>query len=152
MAVEVALPALLQLRHEFVDVQQGGKVVAAAAGAVAAALVAGYLVDLVVPVPRFDVEVPRGLLGVLAALGVGAAVGYLLLRDDADFADGRALFVGAALGALAGLLGIAASFTMHSLAAPESAVSVQSRRVAAALLPLSVLAPVAFLLCLAIRA
>ena len=152
VVVEVALPALVQMRHEFVDADQGGRVVAAAVGAIGAALVVGYLVDLVVPAPRFDPEVPRGLLGVLAAVGVGAAVGYLLLRDDTDFANGRALFVGAALGALAGLLGIASSFAMHSLTPPDSALRRQARRVAGALLPLSVLAPVAFLLCLAIRA
>jgi hypothetical protein len=147
----VALAAFLQLRHEFAGGTDGGRVVAAAVGAVGAALIVGYLVDLVAPVPRFDADVPRGLLGVVAAAVVGGAVGALLLRGDAAFGGGRSVFVGAALGALAGLLAIGAAFSLHGLPEPVGAARAQLRPVLAALLPLSVLAPVAFLLCLAIR-
>src|SRR5205823_4076664 len=52
LLAEVSLAALPQLRHEFVGADNGGEVVAAAVLAVAAALAAGYLVDLIVPVPR----------------------------------------------------------------------------------------------------
>lgn len=156
---EVSLPALLQLRHEFTDPAEGGRIVAAAAGALAAALVVGCLVDLVVPAPRFDTDVPRGLLGVVAGAGVGGAVSYLLLRDSlgsaslgsAGLGGGRSVFIGAALGALAGLVAIAVAFVLHGLPEPASTLRRNLRPAVAALLPMFALAPVAFLLCLAIR-
>jgi hypothetical protein len=147
---EVALAALPQLRHEFGGTA-GGKVAAAAAAALAGALVIGCLVDLLLPAPRFDPEVPRGLLGLIAAAALGGALGYLLLRDEADFGDGRSAFVGAALGALAGLVAIAAAFVLHSTPRPEGAFGRWVRPLLPAMLPLAVLAPVAFLLFLAIR-
>ncbi|WP_375480521.1 hypothetical protein [uncultured Jatrophihabitans sp.] len=150
---EASLPALLQLRHEFGGgADSGGRVSAAAAGAITAALLTGYLLDLVAPVPRFDAAVPRGLLALVGSAGVGAAVGSLLLRDVHAFADGRAVFVGAGLGALAGLLSVAASFVLHSANRPASALGARLRPVVGTLLPVSVLAPVAFLLCLSVRA
>jgi hypothetical protein len=148
---EVSLAALLQLRHEFGGGQLGGKVAAAAAAALAGALVIGCLVDLVLPAPRFDPAVPRGLLGLIAAAGLGGALGYLLLRHQADFMGGRAVFVGAALGALAGLVAVASAFVLHSTPRPESGFARGVRPVLPAVLPLAVLAPVAFLLFLAIR-
>lgn len=148
---EVSLPALLQLRHEFAAAGEGGRVAAAAAGAAAGALVVGYLVDLVLPAPRFDPAVPRGLLALIASGVVGGAVGYLLLRDDVNFVGGRSVFVGAALGALAALLAVAAAFVLYSTPEPVTVIGRQMRPVLAALLPLVVLAPVAFLICLSIR-
>lgn len=161
---EVSLPALLQLRHEFTDPAEGGRIVAAAAGALAAAIVVGCLVDLVVPAPRFDTDVPRGLLGVVAGAGVGGAVSYLLLRDSlgsaslgsaslgsAGLGGGRSVFIGAALGALAGLVAIAVAFVLHGLPEPASTLRRNLRPAVAALLPMFAVAPVAFLLCLAIR-
>jgi hypothetical protein len=144
------LPALLQLRHEF-DGPLGGRVAAAAAAAVGGALVAGALVDMLVPTPRFDADVPRGLLAVIAAAAVGGAVSYLILRDQADFLGGRSVFIGAALGALAGLLAVAGAFVLHSTPAPASRFPRLVRPALSAVLPLALLAPVAFLLCLAIR-
>jgi hypothetical protein len=148
---EVALPALLQLRHEFGPGDLGGKVTAAASATIAGALVVGCLVDLVLPTPRFDPGVPRGLLGLIASVGLGAAVGYLVLRGEADFPAGRAAFVGAALGALAGLFAIATAFVLYSTPEPDGAFGRRLRPVLSAVLPIAVLAPVAFLLCLAIR-
>jgi hypothetical protein len=151
---EAALPAIIQLRHEFARTDTsavGGRVAAAAVGAVAAAIVAGYLVDLVLPVPRFDVTVPRGVPGLVAATLVGGAVGYLMLRGGVDFVGGRSVFVGAALGALAGLVAVGAGYVLHSVPAPGHAYTRRLRPAAAALLPLAFLAPVAFLLCLSIR-
>lgn len=148
---EVAAAAALQLRHEFGPGALGGRVAAAALAAVAGAVVVGCLVDLVLPVPRFDPAVPRGLLGLVAAAALGGAVGYLLLRGQADFLGGRSAFVGAALGALAGFVAIAGSFVLHSTVPPHGAVGRRLRPVLSAVLPLAVLAPVAFLLCLAIR-
>jgi hypothetical protein len=147
----VALAALVQLRHEFVDQRLGGIVVSAVVGCVGAALIVGYLVDLLVPLPRFDPEVPRGMLALVGAAVVGGAVGYLALRDHAEFAGGRSVFLGAALGAVAGLLAVAAAFVLHEAPLPRGRVGAVLRPVCAALLPLCLLAPGAFLLCLAIR-
>ena len=147
----VALPALLQLRHEFVDPSLGGVVVSAVAAAICGSLIVSYLVDLVVPVPRFDPDVPRGMLALLGAAAVGAAVGYLTLHEHAEFVDGRSVFVGAALGAVAALLAVAAAFVLHTAPTPIVRVGSVLRPVCAALLPVCLLAPGAFLLCLAIR-
>ncbi|WP_375501870.1 hypothetical protein [uncultured Jatrophihabitans sp.] len=147
----VALAALVQLRHEFVDQRLGGIIVSAVVSCVGAALVVGYLIDLVVPVPRFDPEVHRGMLALVGAAVVGAAVGYLTLHEHAEFEDGRSVFLGAALGAVAAFLAVAAAFVLHGAAIPQARVGMVLRPVCAALLPLGVLAPGAFLLCLAIR-
>lgn len=148
---EVALPAWLQLRHEFGSGSAGGRVTATALAAVAGALVIGCLVDLLLPAPRFDPAVPRGLLGLIASAGLGGSVGYLMLRHHSEFDAGRAIFVGAALGALAGLLAVASAFVLHTTPVPSMAVGRRLRPVLAAVLPMAVVAPVAFLLCLAIR-
>ncbi len=75
-----------------------------------------------------------------------------MLRDQLEFAGGRAAFVGAALGALAGLLAVGMAFVLHTTPEPSSAMRRRLRPVLAAVLPFAVIAPVAFLLCLAIRA
>ena len=147
----IAPAALLQLRHESVDPALGGRVVAAVVAAAAAALVVGYLVDLVVPVPRFDPEVPRGLLAIVAAAAVGAGVASTILRNQSGYEQGRADFIGAAIGALAGLLAIATSFVLFTTPDPVGRLRWISRPLFAALLPVCLLAPAAFLLCLAIR-
>jgi hypothetical protein len=149
---EVSLPALLQLRHEFGTGSLGGRVAAAAIAAVAGALVIGCLVDLLMPAPRFDPAVGRGLLGLIAAAGLGGSLGYLILRNQLEFTGGRSTFIGAALGALAGLLAIAMAFVLHTTPEPGAAWARGLRPVLAAVLPIAVIAPVAFLLCLAIRA
>lgn len=147
---EAALPSLVQLRHEFSDPVLAGKVVTAAVAAVAAALVVGCFVDLVVPTPRFDAAVPRGLIAVVVSAGVGAAVDYLLLKSVLGYGAGAAGFLGAALGALAGLLAIAAAFVQYTTPTAEG-LRGRMRPVLAAVLPLCLLAPVAYLLCLAVR-
>lgn len=151
---EISLASLLQLRHEFTLGDLGGPVVAGVVTAALGALVVGYLVDLLYSYPRFDPEVPRGLLAVLASAGLGGSVGYLMLQSGTDnaFIDGRGAFVGASLGALIALLAVGAAFIDHALPAPESGPARRLRPVLGVLLPLSVLAPVAFLLCVAIRA
>lgn len=149
---EASLPALLQLRHEFDDSVVGGRVAAAAVAAIAGALVIGCLVDLVMPAPRFDPAVGRGLLGLVASAGLGGSLGYLMLRDQLDYAGGRSIFVGAALGALAGLLAIALAFVLQTTPVPVAQLGRRLRPALAAVLPIAVIAPVAFLLCLAIRA
>jgi hypothetical protein len=151
---EVGLAALVQTRHEFTTAigpsSTGGMVATAAVGIPASALVVGYLADMVLAVPRFDGRLPRGLPGLVASGGVGAAVGYLLLRSVLGFGTGAGAFLGAALGVLAGLLGVAASFVQYTTAT-GGRWRRRERAVAAAALPLCVLAPVAFLLFLAVR-
>jgi hypothetical protein len=148
---EVSLPAFLQLRHEFATSDLGGRVTATAVAAIAAPLAIGYFVDLLLPALRFDPAVPRGLLAVVGSAGMGAAVGYLLLHDRAEFVDGRSTFLGAALGVLTGLLAVAAAFILHTTPVPAAATARRLRPAIGALVPLFVLAPAAFLLCLAIR-
>jgi hypothetical protein len=147
---EVSLAALLQLRHEF-GTEAGGKVASTVAAAIGAALVIGCLVDLLLPAPRFDAAVPRGLLGLIAAIGLGGSLGYLMLKDVGQFGAGRGMFTGAALGALTGLLAVAAAFVLHTTPDPHTAIGRRVRPAIGALLPLAIIAPAAFLLCLAIR-
>ncbi|MCU1658263.1 MAG: conserved rane protein of unknown function [Pseudonocardiales bacterium] len=148
----VALPALLQLRHEFSTSSTGGKVVSGVVAAAAGALIVGYLVDLVMPAPRFDPAVARGLLAVVASAGLGGSVGHLMLENQANFLAGRGTFVGAAVGALVAFFAVATAFIEYATPVPEAGFARRVRPVLSALLPLSLLAPVAFLLCLAIRA
>jgi hypothetical protein len=147
---EVSLAALLQLRHEF-GTDVGGKVASTVTAALGGALVVGCLVDLLFPAPRFDAAVPRGLLGLIAAAGFGGSLGYLMLRDLVQFGAGRGIFTGAALGALAGLLAVATAFVLHTTPDPPTAFGRRLRPAIGALLPIAVVAPAAFLLCLAIR-
>jgi hypothetical protein len=147
---EVSLAALPQLRHEFGS-KHGGAVASAAIAAVAAALVIGCLVDLLLPAPRFDPAVGRGLLGLVASTGMGGSIGYLMLRDQPAFTDSRSTFTGAALGALAGLLAIATAFIVHTTPQPPTEVGRRLRPALSAVLPIAVIAPAAFILCLALR-
>ena len=154
---EISVAALLQLRHEFTEApvigsSAEGKVTAAVTAAALGAVLVGCLTDLVLPLPRFDAEVPRGILGLVVSAAVGAAIGHLVLRDVHDFAGGRAAFLGAAVGAVAGLLAIAAAFVQHTTPRGSTAPARVGRPFYAALLPVCILAPAAFLLCLAIRA
>jgi hypothetical protein len=126
-------------------------VAATAAAAMGGALVIGCLVDMVLPAPRFDPVVPRGLLALVASGGLGGSVGYLMLRGQADFLGGRSAFMGAALGALTGLLAVATAFVLYSTPQPTGVLGRGVRPVLSAVLPVVLLSPVAFLLCLAIR-
>jgi hypothetical protein len=78
--------------------------------AVGAALVVGHLVDVALPRPQLADDVPRGLLGLVLAVAVGAAVTYLG-RSAGGPADGRlALVYGAVLGGVAGLMALVGSY------------------------------------------
>jgi hypothetical protein len=102
----VALPGLIVLRHQ----GSGRTIVLAVLAASGVGLVAAHLTDAVLPAPRFDPDLDRGLPAVVVGVAVGGVVGYLGLRQLIDFAGGRGAFVGAAIGAVACLLSIAASF------------------------------------------
>lgn len=152
VALVTAPAAFLQLRHEFLPASAGGRIAAAVLAAAAGALVVGYLVDLVMPAPRFDPATPRGLLAVVGAAGLGGSVGHLAITDGAAFAGARGTFAGAALGVLVGFFAIAAAFIDVSAPMPATALARRVRSLAVAVFPLSLAAPVAFLLLLAIRA
>lgn len=148
VVAEVSLPAWLQLRHEFsadADVVFG--VIVLGVGA----LVVGLLVDRFTSAARFDREVPRGLLAVVASAAAGAALGHLTLQDSAPFAGGRGLFAGAALGALAALFAVAVALVEHATPIAAAGPGQRVRPVLGVVFPLSLLAPVAFVICLAIR-
>jgi hypothetical protein len=152
----VGLAALIQLRHEFSSsavgsAAIGGEVVAGVVGAAAGALVVGHLVDLIYSAPRFDPAVSRGLLAMVASVGAGASIGHLMLRSQAEFAGGRGAFTGAALGALVAFLAIGVAFIETAATIPEAGFGRRVRPVSSALLPLAILSPVAFLICLVIR-
>src|SRR4051794_5705715 len=150
LLAEVSLAALVQLRHEF-GTNLGGTVAATVLAAAAGGLVIGCVVDLLLPAPRFDAAVPRGLLGLIAATGLGGSVGYLILKGLGQFGAARGLFTRAALGALAGLLAIAAAFVLHTTPDPPTTIGRRVRPAIRALLPMAFLAPAVFVLSLAIR-
>jgi hypothetical protein len=102
----VAAPGLILLRHQ----ASGRTIVLAALAALGIGLVAAHLTDAVLPAPRFDPGMDRGLPAVVVGVAAGAVVGYLALRRLIDFAGGRGAFVGGAVAAVACLLSIAASF------------------------------------------
>lgn len=148
---EVSLPALVQLRHEFVASSIGGQVVFGVVLCAFGALVVGFLVDMVVTVPRFDEDIPRGLLALVGSTGFGVSAGYLTLRHSADFLGGRGAFAGAAIGALVGLLAVGIAFAESEVPLAEEGFARRVRPVIGVLVPVAFLSPVAFLLCLAIR-
>jgi hypothetical protein len=152
VAMTSSLTAFLQLRHEFLPASTGGHVVAGVLEVVCGALIVGYLVDMIMPAPRFDAGIPRGLLAVVAAAGLGGSVGHLAITDGADFAGARGTFAGAALGAIVAFFAVAAAFIDASTPEPAGASGRRTRPLITALLPLTLSAPVAFLLLLAIRA
>jgi hypothetical protein len=147
----VSLPALLQLRHEFALPSTGGHVVSGVVLVCSGGLVVGYLIDMIVTVPRFDADIPRGLLAVLGTASFGALAGHLSLRHSAEFAAGRGAFAGAAIGTITGLVAVAVAFLEAETPEAEDGLARQVRPLLGALVPLCLLAPVAFLLCLAIR-
>ena len=121
--------------------------------AVGAALVAGHLVDLVLPRPQLTPGVPRGLVGLAVSVLAGAAVTFLG-RGLAEPAAGPvALAYGAVLGLVAGLMALAASYVVVEAAAGEEGradgLAAGATWVLAAVqagLPLAACAPVALAL------
>lgn len=148
--VEVALPSVLQLRHEF-DGTAGRNAACAVVAVAAGALLVGAITDLSFATLRFDPQVPRSLLGVLGSGIVGAVLGDLILRNTAGFGTGRGLFLGAACGALIGLFAVAAAFIETAVPVAASGFARRGRPVAAVVLPIGMLAPIGYLLCLAVH-
>ncbi len=118
--------------------------------AVGAALVAGHLVDLLLPRPQLAPGVPRGLLSLVLAVPVGAAVTFLG-RDVADLsgAANAALF-GAVLGGVAALVGLVASYLVVEATTPTAGAATAETpwalTVLQVTLPLAACGPVALAL------
>ena len=121
----------------------GTRVAVTTALVVGAALVAGHLVDLVLPRPRIAAGVPRGLTGLLVGV-LAAVVVALLRRGGADLgAAMTAVTSGAVLGMVAGLMGLGASYVVVERAQRGWALPVVQ-----AALPLAAAAPAAYALAL----
>jgi hypothetical protein len=152
--ISVLLVALVALAGLIVLRQQGdGDVLTPAVlGAITAGLVAGHFTDAVLPAPRFDPEVDRGLPAVVVGVLVGGAVGLLSLRRVLDLAGGRGAFVGAAIAAVACLLSIGAAFSgVHTSLAPAGTAgpdgwAVRLRPVAAVLMTVALSTPAGYVL------
>jgi hypothetical protein len=110
---------------------------------VGAALLVGHLVDLVLPRPEIAAGVPRGLLGLVLAVVV--AVGVALLRRDGSTLVSAlsATTYGAALGGVAALMALGASYVVA-----ERGQSSWALPVVQAVLPLAAAAPFAYALAL----
>jgi hypothetical protein len=122
---------------------EGGQAVTTALLAVGAALLVGHLVDLVVPRPRLAAGVPRGFPGLVLAV-LAAAVVAVLRRDGSTLsATISAMTYGAALGAVAALLALGASYVVTERGSTSWALPVVQ-----AVLPLAATAPIAYALAL----
>ncbi len=114
---------------------------------VGAALVAGHLVDAVMPRPQVAPGIDCGVLGLLVALLAGVGVA-LLRHSPGGLADTlSSVTVGLVLAGVAALVGLAGSYVVVA-----SEGSARSRAAAApvlqAVLPIAACAPVAFALAL----
>jgi hypothetical protein len=111
--------------------------------AVGVALLVGHLVDLVLPRPRLAAGVPRGLLALVLAVGAAIAVA-LVRRSGGSLLDTlSALTYGAALGGVAALMAVGASYVVAERGSASWALPVVQ-----AVLPLAAAAPVAYALAL----
>jgi hypothetical protein len=142
----VALPPLVALRDE-----TGGQAMATAVIlAMTGALFASHIVDAVWPVPRLDPTVAYGLLAVLVGTVVAAVIGYVRLHNTVEFSVGRSILVGAAVGVITTMTSIGVGYLVHRTE-PAGWQAASTRLVTAAVLPVAIAAPVAYLLCLAVR-
>jgi hypothetical protein len=133
-----ALAVLLDLGR----IEDGEEAFGTALLAVGAALVTGHLVDLVLPRPQLAAGVPRGLSGLV--LSVAAAVLVSLLRQGGSTVSApSAALYGAALGAVAALMALGASYVVA-----ERGRSSWALPVVQAVLPLAAAAPIAYALAL----
>lgn len=144
----VALAGLLVLRRQ----SNGDILTPAVLGAITAGLVAAHFTDAVLPAPRFDPQVDRGLPAVVVGVLAGALVGMLSLHRVMDLAGGRGAFVGASIAAVACLLSIGAAFSgVRTSLAPAGTAgpagpAVRLRPVAAVLMTVALSTPAAYVL------
>jgi hypothetical protein len=151
----IAFSALVVLRNSNDGRALSVAVVLAAAGA----LVEGHLVDLAWIGPRFDSEVRRGVLAAVVSVLVSGAITYAWLDHEQVLDHQHALILGISVGVIASLFALCAAFVLANLSeadAPgteeaesggaESERAQWPRPFVAVLLPLALLAPIAYLL------
>ena len=144
----VALAVFIQLRHESLPEMATYAVVLAICGA----LFAGAVTDRLLPAPRFDPTVSRGLPAVVVGTVLAGLIGQLVLGGNAEFTSGRGLILGATIGALTGLFAVGSGFMQAATSLPSSGRAVRLQPVFGTLLPIALAAPVSYLLCLSIHA
>jgi hypothetical protein len=141
-----AMAGFVLLRYQ----SNGDKTTLAVAGSIGVALAVSHFTDAVLPAPRFDQAVDRGLPAVLLGVLAGGAIGLLVLRQLIDFTGGRGAFVGAAVAAVACLVSVGASFAgSHSTLAGDDAPATPAARlrpVAAVLITVALCAPAGYVL------
>jgi hypothetical protein len=119
---------------------------ATAALVVGAALVAGHLVDLVMPRPQVAAGIDCGVLGLLVALLAGVGVA-LVRHSPGGLADTlSSVTVGLVLAGVAALVGLAGSYVVAG--AGDRRGPAGAAPVLQAVLPIAACAPVAFALAL----
>jgi hypothetical protein len=134
-----ALSVLLGVRR----LDDGPRAVVTALLAVGAALLVGHLVDLVLPRPQLAAGVPCGLLGLVLAVLAAVVVAVLGRAGGAALASASAVIYGAALGGVAALMSLGASYVVTERGSVSWALPVVQ-----AVLPLAAAAPVAYALVL----
>lgn len=135
----VALSVLLTLSRT----TDGDQLATSAVLIIGAAVLVGHLVDVVLPRPQIAAGVPRGLVGLVLAVLAGVGVA-LLRRQPGDLADAlSAATYGAAIGAVAALLAVAASYVVAERPQRGWALPVVQ-----AVLPFAAAIPVAYFLAL----
>lgn len=121
----------------------GARLATSAVLVVGAALLVGHLVDVVLPRPVIAAGVPRGLLGLVLSVLAGVAVA-LLRRRPGDLVDAlSAATYGAAIGGVAALVAVGASYVVSERPQRGAALPLVQ-----AVLPFAAAAPVAFFLAL----
>jgi hypothetical protein len=156
----IAFSALVALRNS----NDGRALTVAVLLAAAGALVEGHLVDLAWIGPRFDSEVRRGILAAVVSVLVSGAITYAWLDHEQVLDHQHALILGISVGVIASLFALCAAFVLANLAESGEAVSGEAvsgeavsgeavyggvqwtRPFVAVLLPLALLAPIAYLL------
>lgn len=127
----------------------GDRIAASALLAVGAAVVAAHLVDLLLPYPQIAYGVPRGVLALFVAVGAAGWVTWLRRRPEDLFDTLGAAIYGGAVGAVAVLVSVAASYLVvqaHRAARGRRYPGRWALPVIQALLPLAACAPIALAL------
>jgi hypothetical protein len=119
--------------------------------AVGAALVAGHLVDLVLPRPQVTPELPRGLVALLVAVVAGALVA-VVRHGAGTLATGLSSVVfGTVLGGVAALMSLAASYVVADALLSDRPPGQWPLRLVQAVLPIAACGPVALALLTVLR-
>jgi hypothetical protein len=143
LAVVCALAVLLRE----IGGDDGARLAVSALLAVGAALVAGHLVDLVLPRPQVAFGVPRGLLALVLGVVAAAAVTWFRRSPDDLYGAISAAIFGGIVGAVAVLVSLAASYVVvEADRATGGRSNPWALPVVQAVLPVAACAPIALAL------